>query len=199
MGKSGKDLAKLLKRLREGDQSAFLPFYEKTAPGLLRFLLWKSRGDRPLAEDILQESFVRLLLKLDRLESLEDLAVQSYLLQTVKNCFIDKVGRVPKGIKNQIPLDEVYDLADTAQSLRQERAVELRELSVAMNHLNERESEVIWLRDALGLSHREVANQIGISEEASRQAYVRAKRALMSELGPSLLPVSSGGDHYATP
>jgi RNA polymerase sigma-70 factor (ECF subfamily) len=173
-----RELGKWVSRLRRGDQSAFLPLYEKTAPGFLRFLLWKTRGDRATSEDILQETYVRFLLHLDNLHSHEDLAVRSYLFRTLKNCFIDKVKR--KGATQVVPLDEIPALEDRTACMHQEQAVEMRELMVAMESLEERECEIVWLRDALGFSHKEVAQQVGISEQAARQAYVRAKRALFS-------------------
>jgi RNA polymerase sigma-70 factor, ECF subfamily len=188
----GNSLKSWIIRLREGDQSAFLPFYEKVAPGLMRFLLWKTGGDRPLSEDILQESFVRFLVNLDKVESVEELAIQSYILQIVKNCLIDKAGRQPKAVKYAVPIEEAMHISDGVQSMRQERAVEMRELAVAMESLNEKDSEIIWLRDALGLSHKEVANQVGITEQASRQAYVRAKRSLIAEFKEGLVKNMAG-------
>ena len=192
------NLIKWVQRLQKGDQSAFLPLYEKVAPGLMRFLLWKTGGDRPLCEDILQESFVRFLVSLDRLESDQDLAIQSYLLQIVKNCLIDKAARTPQATRQHIPLEAMGDLPEAGEGTRQERAVQMRELSVAMQSLNEKDSEIIWLRDGLGLSHKEVADQVGITEQASRQAYVRAKRSLMSELATRLWPDMEGGLRAAT-
>ncbi len=177
-----------VQRLREGDQSAFLPFYEKVSPGLMRFLLWKTNGDRAVSEDILQESFVRFLVSLDRLQSEEEKAIEAYMLQIVKNCLIDKVARAPHRSRPHVQIEDAYDLAAPSQGEKPEKAVELRELQVAMQSLNEKDSEIIWLRDGLGLSHREVATQIGISEQASRQAYVRAKRSLLSELADRWFP-----------
>ena len=173
----GKGLKKWLKRLKNGDQSAFLPFYEMTSPGLMRFLLWKTKGDRPTSEDILQESYVRFLLHLDNVESLSDISVQSYLLRTVRNCLIDKVVR--SSHNRMVGMDNLSQFEDTSATLRAESHVELRELRQLMDTLGERESEIIWLRDAMGLSHKEVADQVGITAEASRQAYVRAKRNLL--------------------
>lgn len=193
----GNGLKTWVQRLRDGDQSAFLPFYEKVAPGLLRFLLWKTNGDRALSEDVLQESFVRFLINLDRVESDQEIAVQAYLLQIVKNCLIDKAARTPQATRQHVSLDAILDLADPEASHRQERAVEIRELAVAMKSLNEKDSEIIWLRDALGLSHKEVADQIGITEQASRQAYVRAKRTLLSELKSTLAPALEGRGYVA--
>lgn len=191
-----RNLKKWVTRLHKGDQSAFLPFYEKTAPGLMRFLLWKSSGDQALAEDILQETYVRFLLHLDRLESVKDIAIYSYMLRIAKHCLIDKVGRAAHAKREHVSVDDVV-LAD-AHGRRQEQAIELRELSVAMESLKEKDSEIIWLRDGLGLSHKEVAQQIGISEQASRQAYVRAKRTLLSELAETVLPRHQGGTYATT-
>lgn len=173
-------LSQYIQRLRQGDQSAFLPLYEKTSPGLMRFLLWKTRGDRALSEDILQESFVRFLINLDKLESVEEISIQRYLLQMVKNCHIDKVVRAPKADRNSVSLEELQNVSENYENSRAENAIEMRELKLAMESLNEKDSEIIWLRDALGLSHREVAERLGLTEQATRQAYVRAKRALIS-------------------
>lgn len=187
-----------IQRLRKGDQSAFLPLYEKTAPGLMRFLLWKSRGDRPLSEDILQEVYVRFLLNIDKLESDKDISVHSYLLQTARNCFVDKVSRASGSKATHLPIETAHDLTDSVEGNKSENAVRIRELAIAMDSLEEKDSEIIWLRDALGLSHREVGARIGVTEQASRQAYVRAKRSLMSVLGPKLTPLTAGpGGAYA--
>lgn len=194
----GKNLKKWVKRLKNGDRSAFLPLYEKTAPGLLRFLLWKTNGDKPLSEDILQDSYVKFLLNLDRLESLEDISIQSYLMRIVKHCLIDKVARSPQNTRPHVSTDALGEMVDTKGSLAQERAVEMRELAIAMDSLSEKDSEIIWMRDALGMSHREVAEQVGITEQASRQAYVRAKRNLLSDLAESFLPMGKPEGAYAS-
>ena len=186
----GNKLGNWIKKLKAGDQSAFLPLYEKTSPGLFRFLMWKTNGNRELSEDIMQESFVKFLVNLDQIESLETLSVQSYLLRIVKNCLIDKVARAPEGSKNQAPLEEVQHFMMT--NATQETAVEMRELAIAMASLNEKDSEIIWMRDALGLSHREVADQVGITEQASRQAYVRAKKTLLEGFKETLSPELGG-------
>lgn len=192
----GQSLGKWIQRLQKGDQTAFLPLYEKTAPGLMRFLLWKTNGDRPLSEDILQESFVRFLVSLDRLECTEEFAVRGYLLQIVKHCLIDKAGRGMHNTAPHIPLEGLAEMAAPGEKTRQESAVELRELAIAMKSLDEKDSEIIWLRDGLGLSHKEVAGQIGITEQASRQAYVRAKRTLIAGL-KHLVPDFGVGGAYA--
>jgi RNA polymerase sigma-70 factor (ECF subfamily) len=191
-------LSQYIQRLRQGDQSAFLPLYEKTSPGLMRFLLWKTRGDRALSEDILQESFVRFLVNLDKLKSVEELSIQRYLLQMVKNCHIDKVVRAPKADRNSVPLEELQNVSESYENGRAENAIEMRELKLAMESLNEKDSEIIWLRDALGLSHREVAERLGLTEQATRQAYVRAKRALIAFFKNGVDSLTPARGNYVT-
>jgi len=190
----GKKIAKWVRRLKKGDQSAFLPLYEQTSPGLFRFLMWKTRGDKPLSEDILQDTYVKFLGHIDQLEAEDEVVVQSYLMRVARNCLIDRVARGAGSKATNIPLEDAYFLPQLSQGSNQETAVEIRELALAMGHLNEKDSEIIWLRDGLGLSHREVADQVGISEQASRQAYVRAKRSLVEMLQEKLMPL---GDAHA--
>lgn len=194
----GSSLSQYIQRLRNGDQSAFLPLYEKTSPGLMRFLMWKTHGDRALSEDILQESFVRFLVNLDKLEAVEELAVQRYLLQMVKNCHIDKVARAPKADRNAVSLEEIPSYSEATENSRAEQAIEMRELKLAMDSLNEKDSEIIWLRDALGLSHKEVAERLGLTEQAARQAYVRAKRALIAFFNSGVESLSPIRGNYVT-
>lgn len=196
----GSPFTEWIRKLKKGDQSVFILLYEKTAPGLLKFLLWKTRGDRALSEDILQEAYVRFLLHVDNITAEEEKGVRAYLLQIVKHCFIDKVGRSPHSNKEFVPIDSVANLSFENGDTNQERSIEIRELAIAMENLNERESEIIWLRDALGFSHREVAVQIGMTEQASRQAYMRAKKNLITNLSKRLLPIpSTGAEPYALP
>ncbi len=136
---------------------------------------------------------MRFLLNIDRLESHKDIAIQSYLLQIVRNCLIDKVARSPEARRPHVPMDAVGDIPESIEH-RAETAVELRELSVAMSSLSERESEILWLKDGMGMSHREVADKVGITEQACRQAYIRAKRALIELVGDG---VGKGGAHAA--
>ncbi len=138
-------------------------------------------------------------MNLDRLESDHELAIQSYLLQIVKNCLVGKAARTPQAMRQHCGLEAIAELADPTATAQQERAVQIRELAIAMDSLNEKDSEIIWLRDGLGMSHREVADQVGISEQASRQAYVRAKRTLLQGLASDLWPESHVGGPHATP
>lgn len=179
-------ISKWIRKLKKGDQSAFLPFYHRTAPGLMRFLLWKTGGKVELAEDILQESYVKFLSNLDRIESFEENSIRAYLFKIVKNCFIDKCARHASNTYCHLPIDK-ESISDTREALRQERAVEMREIALALEYLNDRESEIICLKDAYGLSHKEVAQELGMTEVASRQAYVRAKRVLLGFLSDTLL------------
>jgi len=181
-------LHQYLEKLKQGDQSAFLPFYQKTAPGLMRFLMWKTKGDKPFCEDILQDSFVRFLCHVDNVQATEDAGIQGYLLRIVRNCLIDKATRLSHVQHPHVPIEEIYSLADNQALSRTENSIEMRELWVAMRSPRDKDSEILWLKDVMGMSHKEVAEQFGMTEQASRQAYVRAKRSLIEELKVGFRP-----------
>ena len=63
-------------------------YYEE----LLRFCLSLS-GQRPAAEDIVQETYLRALGNLDTLEGLSDAKCRAWLYRTARNVFIDKIRR----------------------------------------------------------------------------------------------------------
>lgn len=170
-------LKKLARHLKEGKSEYFLDLYNLTAPSLMKFLNWKNQGDQGKSEDILQEAYIRFLLQLDHLEIDSNFSVFGYLLKIVKNLWIDSLAKH----KNTVDIDSL-PLYDAKQTMAQEKAIEIRELHTALDLLSERESEIIWLRDLMGYSHKEVAKEVGISEEATRQAYVRAKKNLLSLL-----------------
>jgi len=48
------------------------------------------------------------------------------------------------------------------------------------------------------LSHREVAERLGLTEQATRQAYVRAKRALISFFENGVDGLTSKRGNYVT-
>lgn len=58
--------------------------YRQYAPAVLRFA-WGLSGDRETAEDIVSETFVRLLTRAPRIETRTALA---YLLVIARNCYL---------------------------------------------------------------------------------------------------------------
>src|SRR5262252_5368867 len=83
--------AVLVRRLRERDRTAWEELYEEYAPRLRPFA-YRLTGNRHDADDLVQETFVRALPRLDRLDP-ETVDIGAYLFTTLRNLFLKSVER----------------------------------------------------------------------------------------------------------
>src|SRR5215213_929597 len=81
----------LARRLRERDRSAWEELYAEYGPRLRRFA-YRLAGNRHDADDLVQETFVRALPRLDRLDP-ETVDIGPYLFTTLRNLFLKSVER----------------------------------------------------------------------------------------------------------
>jgi len=149
--------------------------YRRHAPAVLRFA-WGLCGDRSRAEDIVSETFVRILTRAPRIETKTALA---YLLAVARNVFLSG-GRARRP---EVPLpDEVQSHAvDPAASL-DERA-DLCAVRRALADLPEGERAALLLRVDHELSYEDVAATLAISVSAAKVRVHRARLRLAAARG----------------
>lgn len=153
---------------------------------LSRFLLSRC-GHGADAEDALMDAFVAAQRGLPGYRG--DASTISWLFRIAANA----CTRLRRGAKNdpsrKAPLDEVGELpADDldVDALVDARTLPLREALLA---LDEKDRAVLLLRDAEGLTAREVAELLSLTEPAVKSRLFRARRAVQARLGPIV-----GGD-----
>ena len=83
--------AVLVKRLRQRDRSAWEELYAEFGPRL-RPLAYRLTGNSHDADDLVQETFVRALPRLDRLDP-KTVNVGPYLFTTLHNLFLKSLER----------------------------------------------------------------------------------------------------------
>ena len=81
-------------------------------------------------------------------------------------------------------LDEAVEARDAGPEEQAARNAELDALAVGMASLPERQREAVLLRDFFGLSYREVAAAMSVSEPAVESLLSRARRRLEDCVGP---------------
>lgn len=92
--------------------------YRRHAPAVLRFC-WGLCGDRSQAEDLVSETFVRLLTRAPRLETATALA---YLLAVARNAFLNCRRRTPRETPLPEEIAAVLGITGTAAKVRIHRA-----------------------------------------------------------------------------
>lgn len=170
-------LARLVRRSQRGDRVAFQELYRALYPVVSGFIHRRVR--RPAdAEDLVAQVFFRLLESLDRLDA--DRPVFAYVLSIARNLVTDAARRPV--VLPALDAEAVRDV-DPLKSLIV--AQDVRAVREAVARLPEDTQELLHLRFGEELRFAEIAQVLGLKEEAVRQRISRAVRALRTraELG----------------
>jgi RNA polymerase sigma-70 factor (ECF subfamily) len=150
----------------------FRAFYERSAPSLRAYLRYSCRNGT-LADDLLQETYLRLLrIGLPQLGEAER---KSYLYKTARSVLVDHFRRT--GRERQGPDEDwVEQLPATGE------AVPEFELAPLLDRLKPRDRQLLWLAYVEGFSHREIAELTDIQETSVRVLLLRARERMMQIL-----------------
>jgi RNA polymerase sigma-70 factor, ECF subfamily len=160
---------------------------------------WAYCGSREEAEDLVQETFVRVMARPRLLRNDDDLG---YLLSSLRNTFL--TGRRAAGRRPATePLDDRLELVDKSAARRPEAAAEAREVYRAISDLPDKCRDVLVAVDVVGLSYREAARALRVTVEAVTSRLYRARRLVGARLvsvepepdGRRHPAVASAGDH----
>jgi RNA polymerase sigma-70 factor (ECF subfamily) len=173
------DENQLLQQAQEGDAEAFGVLYARYLDPIYRYVYYRVDGAET-AEDLTEEVFVRAWEALPGYE-ITKYPFKSWLYRIAHNRVIDhRRKRRPAAID-----DEVLQRIPGASTPPEQMVVDgqnAEALQEAVQQLAEEEQQVVILRFVEGLSHREVAEIIGKSEEASRVIQYRAIQRLQRVL-----------------
>ncbi len=167
----------LIRCIAAGDASAW-PQLAQRHLGPLVALAWRILGDRAEAEDVAQEVFVRLLVKVPAWEP-GGAALRTWLSRVAINLCIDR-----RRAKRTTPLDDLPEPRDpTADEAVVARRFDMaRKVRAALHKLPERQSIALALVYYQGFSNREAANILKVSVDALESLLSRGRRAMKEDL-----------------
>jgi RNA polymerase sigma-70 factor (ECF subfamily) len=159
------------------ENDAFAAFYERSARPLWAYLARVST-DPALAEDLMQESYVRFLCAsgAPSLAADGEAAARLYLFRIATNLLHDYWRRPRAASIEEIPEEFFSVRGNTAQSDAQIL------LGPALQQMKPRERQLLWLAHAEGYSHREIADVTGLASTSIRLLLFRARRKIAALL-----------------
>jgi RNA polymerase sigma-70 factor (ECF subfamily) len=165
------------------DSEAFAGFYERSARPLWAYLA-RTSGDPALAEDLMQESYVRFLCaaQAPSLENEGEVAARLYLFRIGTNLLRDHWRR-PKASSIDEVAEEFFAASNGAAQAESRMA-----LMPALRQMKPRERQLLWLAHAEGYSHREVAQVMGLAAASVRLLLFRARRKMAKLLREQDVP-----------
>lgn len=164
---------------RAGDAEAFDQLFERWAAPLLRYLE-RMVGDVGTAEELVQESFLRVHGARDRYEPRARFSTFLYRIAT--NLALNELKR-PRRRAPHAPADVV--LLRSSEPGPDQRLAARRshaELAAALDGLPERQRIALWLTAAEGCSQREVAEVLETSEQSVKALVHRARTSLLGRM-----------------
>jgi RNA polymerase sigma-70 factor (ECF subfamily) len=168
--------AELLRRLHAGDAAAFDAAYERYAPRLYRFLLRLCKN-REAAEDVLQETWLRLATRANELAADTDLA--AWLFTVARNAWVSRARHDGRLVELGADDRSAGDPNPEASSVL---ASSVRALERALAALSESDREILLLVGVEELTHSAAAAVLGVGDVAFRQRLHRARSRLAAEL-----------------
>jgi RNA polymerase sigma-70 factor (ECF subfamily) len=178
--------AELVAAYRGGEVGAFEDLHRRHVASIYR-LVHRTLGDALLAEDIAQETFIRSLRTLDRMD--ESFNFGGWLHTVAQNLCRDELRRRRRDprVEEKQPADReiLYEIPAPAQRFDpviQAEAHELRrQVFDVAQRLPEKYRLVLTLRELQGFSYRKIARVMKISESAVETLVYRARLRFKEE------------------
>ena len=136
-------------------------------------------GSREEAEDLVQETFARVLRKPRVLRSEDDLG---YLLRVLRNTFISSrrtAARRPQAAGSP----DALELLEDRRSAQPEVMVEVGEVYAEIAELPDHFREAVLAIDIMGMSYREAARALRVREATITTRLHRGRQRIARELG----------------
>ncbi len=172
---------RLVARLKAGDAAAFEAVYEAYRPRLFTFLARLSRR-RDVAEDLLHETWLRLVASAPRLE--DDTSLAAWLFTVARHLFASwcrhraldstRVADAPACWPTPAPGESPFEAAARNETGRR------LERALARLSLNDR--ELLLMVVVGGLSPAQAARAVGLAPEALRKRLQRARERLAAAM-----------------
>jgi RNA polymerase sigma-70 factor, ECF subfamily len=142
---------------------------------------WALSGSREDAEDLVQETYTRVLARPRFLRGDDELA---YLLRALRHTFVSSLRTRERRPRSYALLDEA-DITDLSSARRPDELAETREVYTAISALPPDFRDALVAVDVVGLSYREAAAQLGVKEATLTTRLHRARERVIAELEPA--------------
>jgi RNA polymerase sigma-70 factor, ECF subfamily len=178
----------LLERFQQGDEDGYVELYLRRQAEVFTFALRLAGGDRDLASDLFQETFIKVYRKAHTFRAVVSKDGQSatnvlgWLYTIVRTTYLNHKRR-----RTLVGLDDgAMELPSTDRSLnpefREEQSTLRERVECAILSLPIEIREPFVLREFDGLSYQEISDQLQITLGAVRQRIYRAKLAMREQL-----------------
>jgi RNA polymerase sigma-70 factor, ECF subfamily len=156
---------------------------------------WGLCGSREDAEDLVQETFARVLSRPRVIQGDGELY---YLLRVLRNTFLTSRRTASRRPQTVATLEDVVT-ADAKPIARPDEAIEIQEVYGAIAQLPADFRDTLVAVDVVGLSYRQAARALGVREATITTRLFRARKQVAERLGADAPASPRDSDHSSRP
>ncbi|MEM6486483.1 MAG: sigma-70 family RNA polymerase sigma factor [Pseudomonadota bacterium] len=170
--------AQLMRRVADGDRGAFRSLLDQHQRSLAIYVR-RMMGDSHLADDIVQETFLRMWTHAARYDS-QTARLSTWLHNIAHNLCIDSFRKSSR--ITYTDNDETFGGETQTIEQSHDQHVKSAEVRAALAALPERQRSALLLCHYQGLSNKEAAQILEVSVDALESLLARGRRKLRKEL-----------------
>lgn len=169
--------------IQDESDRTYMEWVFQTYHRLMYHYIMEKLNDPWQADDVMQESVVKLIDKIDVLRRLSESKRRNYIITTAKNTAISYLRR--EAVRKGIPYDDwTKDCIGTESDEEPESLIlyqeEMELLQYVWNDLDERSRYLLSSRYILEQTFEEMARELGVSSGSARMLLTRAKRSALA-------------------
>jgi RNA polymerase sigma-70 factor (family 1) len=173
----------LFRRIAVGDEAAFTDIFRRYTAKLLPFVLKLTRGDDQQAKEIIQETLLRLWANRTELTKVDQ--PSSWIFRIASNVSVNYLRALGK---RRLALHEVQ-MANNSIAENNEKELEAKELEGfihrAVAALPEKRQQIYRLSREQGLTHQQIADNLGLSINTVREQIGKALKTIHEHIQQS--------------
>ncbi len=173
----------IISECKAGNWDNFGQLYNKYLPKIYQYLYYRTRH-KQTAEDLAATVFFKAVRGIQGFSKDKNAIFASWLYGIARNALIDHL----RGDKPSVALNEDLNISSSENLLEKtDLALKLDSIKSQLKELSSTQQEVVTLRVWDGLSHKEIANVLNISESNSKITFSRAVAILKQTVPLSTL------------
>jgi len=177
---------RLLESARKGDREAFRKLVTENSKRLYS-LAWRIVGDEQIAEDVLQESFIKAYRQMNNFDGRSK--VSTWLYRITTNTAIDMKRKINRQQTTSLDVTladnnataDVVDHQASPEHQQQQQTLKVQ-TETAMQQLTTQERTAFTLKHHDGRSIDEICHILQLSENSVKQAIFRSVKKLRQSL-----------------
>lgn len=169
---------KLILECQKGEKKAFNELITNYYPYVSKFLIKLTKNEE-LSQDLVQETFLKLIINIDKFDVKGKATFSTYLMKIARNCYLDYLKKNKK-ISSEIDIEGISDSSFIENQITDEN--ELNTILEEIDKLPFEQAQAIKMKYLEEYSLKEIADKMGTEAKTIKSRIHEGKKKLAKKL-----------------